>query len=84
MADVKVKLLRPLNGQAIGSEAHYSKADAERLEASGAVKIVGKAEPAPENKALSAAPENKAATFDHDGDGKPGGAPKGGNRKRGR
>lgn len=57
MTKVKVKLLRPLNGAEIGSEAEYDQADATRLASSGAVEILG-------------------------GGGKPGGAPKGGNRKR--
>lgn len=60
MSDVKVKLLRPLNGQEVGTEAEYSEADAKRLEACGAVRIVrAKAESAPENK-MDAAPANKS------------------------
>lgn len=53
MADqVKVTLLRPLDGKPEGSDAHYSEADAKRLEARGLVRIVKtKAEPAPKNKA---------------------------------
>lgn len=58
---VKVKLLRPLNGEAIGSTAEYSSADAKRLAASGAVQIISaKAETAPANKAEKA-PANKSA-----------------------
>lgn len=62
MADkVKVKLLRPLDGQAEGSTASYSEADARRLESRGAVVRVSgsKAEEAPQNK-MEDAPENKA------------------------
>ena len=61
MPDVKVKLLRPLNNQEVGSEVTYSKADAERLAGYGAVEILGDA-PAnePEAKAEEAAPENKS------------------------
>lgn len=52
MADVKVTLLRPLDGQPEGGEATYSEADAKRLEARGLVRIVKvKAAPAPQNKA---------------------------------
>jgi hypothetical protein len=41
MANVKVKLLRPLNGEEIGSEKTYEKSDAERLAGYGAVEILG-------------------------------------------
>lgn len=64
MANVKVKLLRPLNGQDIGTVVEYEQADADRLAESGAVQIVRaeKAEKAaPENKAEKSAPANKSA-----------------------
>ena len=54
----KVKLLRPLDGRAEGDTAEYPDLDAKRLEQRGAVKIIGKAEPASENK-MADAPENK-------------------------
>lgn len=58
MADkVKVELLRPLNGKAVGSIAEYDEADAKRLEARGAVRRVKQAK-APENK-VAPAHENK-------------------------
>lgn len=61
MADVKVTLLRPLDGQPEGGEATYSEADAKRLEARGLVRIVKvKAAPAPPNKAEPKL-QNKAA-----------------------
>ena len=57
MADkIKAILLKPLNGAEIGSVAHYSNADFNRLVAKGAVK----AAEAPKNKEADA-PENKAA-----------------------
>lgn len=58
MAKVKVKLLRPLMGGKEGSTVEYDEADAKRLEARGAVEIVTKSEPAPENK-KAPAPKNK-------------------------
>lgn len=61
--NVKVKLLKPLNGAEIGSTAEYSEADAKRLEALGAVERVStqaKAKAAPKNKA-KAAPKNKSS-----------------------
>jgi hypothetical protein len=67
MADVRVKLLKPLNGQEIGTESTYSEADAKRLEAVNAVEILGPVEAAKaegasaKNKAEGAAPANKAA-----------------------
>lgn len=60
---VKVKLLRPLDGQPDGGTAYYAEADAKRLEARGLVRIVKaetKAAPAPKNKA-EPAPKNKSA-----------------------
>jgi hypothetical protein len=81
---MKVRLLRPLDGLEMGDTADYPEADARRLARRGAVTLLeAKSEPAPANKARKAAPSNKAAAFDHDGDGNPGGAPKGGNRKKG-
>lgn len=60
MADVKVKLLRPLDGQPEGGNTYYPEADAKRLAERGLVEIVAvKAEPAPRNKA-EPAPSNKA------------------------
>ena len=57
MADkVKVELLKPLNGQEIGSEAEYSEADVKMLEAKGAVKRLSP----PKNK-MDDAPKNKSA-----------------------
>lgn len=57
MADkIKAVLLKPLDGQAIGSEAEYDKADFDRLAERGAVKALR----APQNKEAPA-PENKAA-----------------------
>lgn len=69
MANVRVKFLRPLNGEPVGTEATYSKADADRLAETGAVKILGaakddddaasadaretKMDPAPANKATA-------------------------------
>ena len=73
MQDVKVKLLRPLDGKPDGETATYPEVDAKRLQDGGVVKILGpaaaekpqpevevKAEPAPENK-MEAAPVNKGA-----------------------
>jgi hypothetical protein len=61
VADVKVKLLRPLNGADVGTTATYSEADAKRLASTGAVEIIqAKAEAAPQNK-MEAALANKAA-----------------------
>lgn len=80
MARVKVKLMRPLNGQAVGTVSEYDEGDAKRLEATGAVKITGKAGASSPETKMEAAPSNKAASpdpFDHDGDGKPGGSAKG-------
>ena len=72
-----------------GAEFDVSADEAERMEKAGLASRVGgaKAEKtAPANKAEKAAPENKgligADAFDHDGNGRPGGAPKGGNRRR--
>ena len=58
----KVKLIRPLDGNAIGSTVEYPDEDAKRLAAGGVVEIVGyeKAAPASDNK--NAPPvANKAA-----------------------
>ena len=71
-----------------GGEFDVSADEAERMEKDGLAKRVGgaKAEKAaPENK-MEAAPANKGIiggdAFDHDGDGKTGGAPKGGNKRK--
>lgn len=55
---VKVKLLRPLNGQEVGSTVEYEKADAERLAGYGAVEFKS-AGSAPSNK-MAQEPDNKA------------------------
>lgn len=58
---IKVKLLRPLDGKAVGATVEYSEADAQRLEKRGAVQIISeKAAPAPLNK-MAQEPANKAA-----------------------
>lgn len=51
---VKVKLLKPLNGQPIGAEASFSEADAKHLETKNAVEIV-KEKPAPKPDSKSKA-----------------------------
>ncbi len=63
MADVKVKLLRPLDGVEVGKTVEYPAEDAKRLAEYGAVQIVGgvKAEPAAPANKMDAAPVNKAA-----------------------
>ena len=53
---VKAILIKPLDGDAEGTEREFSQADFDRLVAKGAVK----AAPAPQNK-MEAAPANKAA-----------------------
>ena len=59
MADkIKVKLLKPLNGAEVGTNAEYDEADVKRLESLGAVERV-KSEPKHDNKAKKAAPKNK-------------------------
>jgi hypothetical protein len=65
MSDVKVKLLKPLDGQPIGTETSYPAADVKRLEGLGAVKRL----PQPNNK-KAAAPKNKGTAGSSDGDGK--------------
>ncbi len=70
MANVKVKLLRPLDGVSVedGKSVEYPEADAKRLAEYGAVQIVGggkaetKAEAAAPANKMDAAPANKAAT----------------------
>ncbi len=76
-----------------GQEFEVSTSVADDLEARGLAKRVGGSKKE-EAKAETAAPENKmepepankgiigASAFDPDGDGRVGGAPKGGNRKR--
>lgn len=62
MADkIKAVLLRPLNGEEIGTEVEYDKADFERLESYGAVERAGtkKVEPAANKQAK--APANKSS-----------------------
>lgn len=62
MAKVKVRLLKPLNGAEIGSEAEYNQQDVDRLVKLGAVEIVkgkAKAAPRPQNK-MEKPPKNKA------------------------
>lgn len=61
MANVKVRLLRPLNGQEIGTVVEYDQANADRLLETGSIELVKDAKSAPENKAQKAAPENKAS-----------------------
>lgn len=73
MAKLKVRLLKPLNGRLIGSEAEYDEKDAKRLTGLGAVELVhparatkakpamkSKAAPVPANK-METAPINKSA-----------------------
>lgn len=60
MAKVKVRLLKPLNGAEIGSEAEYSQQDVQRLVSLGAVEIIKiKAEKPPRNK-MEKPPLNKS------------------------
>lgn len=60
---IKVILLKPLNGRAIGSEAEYDKADFDSLVAMGAVKALevpaNKAAPSPANKVTPKAKSGK-------------------------
>jgi hypothetical protein len=68
MAKVKVRLLKPLNGAEIGSEAEYNQQDVDRLVKLGAVEIVSakakaKAAPRPKNK-MEKPPKNKADDSD--------------------
>lgn len=59
---VRVRSLRPLNGEAEGKILYYDAGDAERLERAGAVKILGKAErSSPATKAEGESPANKSA-----------------------
>lgn len=63
--NIEVEVLRELNGGEFqpGDTRELSKADAERLAATGAVRIKGskaKAEPPVENKAEGASPANKS------------------------
>lgn len=61
MADVNVKLLKPLDGMPIGTETSYPAADAKRLAAKGAVKVIAsKAAKKPANKQAPDA-QNKGA-----------------------
>lgn len=63
MARVKVKLIRPLNGQDPGTIVTYEKVDADQLAALGAVQILGPVKVAqkPKNK-MAKAPANKAVS----------------------
>ncbi len=65
MANVKVKLLRPLDGVSVedGKSVEYPEADAKRLAEYGAVQIIGgaKAEAAAPANKMDAAPANKSA-----------------------
>lgn len=59
MAKVKVRLLKPLNGAEIGSEAEYNQQDVQRLVSLGAVEIIkAKAAERPSNK-MEKPPQNK-------------------------
>lgn len=61
MAKIKAILLKPLNGEPIGSEAEFEKADFDRLVDRGAVKAApAKTAPTPRKKAAQK-PRNKAA-----------------------
>lgn len=57
MAKIKAILLKPLNGEPIGSEAEFDKVDFDRLKAQNAVKAATKK---PKKKAARK-PRNKAA-----------------------
>lgn len=60
MAKVRVRLLKPLNGRAIGSEVEYDQAHIKRLVGLGAVQIIKtKAARTPSNK-MEKPPLNKA------------------------
>lgn len=86
MADtVKVKMLRGVGGFEEGASRELSATDARRLVDRGVAELIGgaKAERALDNK-MEAAPDNKAAAFDHDGDGAPGGSIKGARSTRSR
>lgn len=61
MAEIKVRLLKPLDGKAIGTTSAFSEADFKKLEAQGAVERVSqKAAKKPKNK-KAPAPKNKSA-----------------------
>ncbi len=66
MAKVSAILLRPLDGDEIGSTREFDAADFERLESCGAVKAAEKAlnkkQDEPENKAKGAAEKKASAT----------------------
>ena len=88
---VKMKTVDQLFISSVGPETmapdtefDVSEDVAKRLEKDGLAKRAKAEKAAPENK-MEAAPANKGMiTFDHDGDGKPGGAPKGGNKRKGK
>lgn len=64
MSKIKAELLKPLDGDPIGAERAFTKADFAKLEAQGAVKraakAVAKAAPKPKNK-MADPPSNKSA-----------------------
>lgn len=59
MANVKVRLLRPLNNEKIGKVMSYDRQDAERLSASGAVRILGAEKPRQARKAPARSPSKR-------------------------
>lgn len=67
MAKVNVRLLKPLNGAEIGSEAQYDQRDAKRLVALGAVALIKTKAPAkakaekPALNKMETVAQNKAA-----------------------
>jgi len=62
MDKIKVRLLRPLNGWAVGTLAEYPRRHGERLIRLGAVEAAGeKKAPRPANK-MAAPPANKSAS----------------------
>ena len=61
MAKIKAVLIKPLDGDPIGAEREFSKAEFDKLKAQGAVKRVAtKAAPKPKNK-MDEPPQNKSA-----------------------
>lgn len=65
MPKMKVRLLRPLDGHEIGKVVAFDSADAQRLEETGAVTILGPERPprprSPRPAKQAAAPANKRA-----------------------
>ena len=74
---IKAILLKPLDGQAIGSTRDFGEADFQRLLHRDAVKAA-----APVQNKAAPPPENKQNPLDYDGDGKPGGSVKGKRRTK--